>query len=66
MNIMCFCLFIYSSSINGNGTAHSGYLTEENTASAAAAISVKETKVKASFIGGQNIIECVVFSDLFF
>lgn len=50
-----FFLFICSSSVNGNGTAHAGYYTEENTASAAAPTSV--TKVKASFIGVQN--KCV-------
>ncbi|KAK2918074.1 formin-binding protein 4 isoform X1 [Channa argus] len=36
----------YSNSVNGNGTAHTGYCTEENTASGGAPISVKETKVK--------------------
>lgn len=70
MKIMrVFCLFIYSSSINSNGTAHAGYCTEENTASDATTTSVKETKVKARFISGQNIyesIECVVFSGLLF
>ncbi|XP_071360170.1 formin-binding protein 4 isoform X2 [Trachinotus anak] len=42
-----------SSSVNGNGTAHGGYYTEENSASAAAQTSVKETKVK-------EVIESVV------
>ncbi|XP_026166764.1 formin-binding protein 4 isoform X2 [Mastacembelus armatus] len=40
-----------SSSVNGNGTAHAGYYTEENTAAAVAP--VKETKVK-------EVIESVV------
>ncbi|XP_044047855.1 formin-binding protein 4 isoform X2 [Siniperca chuatsi] len=42
-----------SSSVNGNGTVHAGYHTEENAASAAAPTSVKETKVK-------EVIESVV------
>ncbi|XP_070763842.1 formin-binding protein 4 isoform X2 [Enoplosus armatus] len=42
-----------SSSVNGNGTAHASYHTEENAASAAAPTSVKETKVK-------EVIESVV------
>lgn len=47
-------VFICGSSVNGNATAHAGYYTEENTASATAPTSVKETKVKASFTGVQN------------
>ncbi len=46
--MMFFCFFC-SASVNGNGTAHAGYHTEENAVSAAAPTSVKETKVKASF-----------------
>ncbi|XP_018519625.1 formin-binding protein 4 isoform X1 [Lates calcarifer] len=42
-----------SSSVNGNGTAHAGYYTEESAASAAVPTSVKETKVK-------EVIESVV------
>uniref|UniRef100_I3JWC0 Formin binding protein 4 n=1 Tax=Oreochromis niloticus TaxID=8128 RepID=I3JWC0_ORENI len=42
-----------SSSVNGNGTAHAGYYTEENAASAAITTSAKETKVK-------EVIESVV------
>ncbi|XP_022610038.1 formin-binding protein 4 isoform X1 [Seriola dumerili] len=42
-----------SSSVNGNGTAHGGYYTEEKAASTAAQTSVKETKVK-------EVIESVV------
>uniref|UniRef100_UPI0037E724E4 formin-binding protein 4 isoform X2 n=1 Tax=Semicossyphus pulcher TaxID=241346 RepID=UPI0037E724E4 len=42
-----------SSSINGNGTAHAGYHTEENAASAAPPTSVKETQSK-------EVIESVV------
>lgn len=42
-----------SSSVNGNGTAHAGYYTEENTVSAATTTSAKETKAK-------EVIESVV------
>ncbi|XP_041651947.1 formin-binding protein 4 isoform X2 [Cheilinus undulatus] len=42
-----------SSSVNGNGTAHAGYQTEENTASAASTVSAKETQAK-------EVIESVV------
>ncbi|XP_026221311.1 formin-binding protein 4 isoform X1 [Anabas testudineus] len=42
-----------ANSVNGNATAHAGYYTEENTASATAPTSVKETKVK-------EVIESVV------
>nr|XP_019957718.1 PREDICTED: formin-binding protein 4 [Paralichthys olivaceus] len=42
-----------SSSVNGNGTAHGGYYTEENSASAAVSTAVKESKVK-------EVIESVV------
>uniref|UniRef100_A0AAX7ULH8 WW domain-containing protein n=1 Tax=Astatotilapia calliptera TaxID=8154 RepID=A0AAX7ULH8_ASTCA len=42
-----------SSSVNGNGTAHAGYCTEENAVSAATTSSAKETKVK-------EVIESVV------
>ncbi|KAM9352142.1 formin-binding protein 4 [Symphorus nematophorus] len=42
-----------SSSVNGNGTAHASYPTEENTVSTAVPISVKETKAK-------DVIESVV------
>ncbi|XP_039881088.1 formin-binding protein 4 [Simochromis diagramma] len=42
-----------SSSVNGNGTAHAGYCTEENAVSAATTTSAKETKVK-------EVIESVV------
>uniref|UniRef100_A0A3Q0SYX9 Formin binding protein 4 n=1 Tax=Amphilophus citrinellus TaxID=61819 RepID=A0A3Q0SYX9_AMPCI len=41
------------SSVNGNGTAHAGYYTEENTVSAATTTSAKETKAK-------EVIESVV------
>ncbi|XP_028263593.1 formin-binding protein 4 isoform X2 [Parambassis ranga] len=43
----------YANSVNGNGTVHAAYYTEENAASAAASESVKETKVK-------EVIESVV------
>ncbi|XP_051237385.1 formin-binding protein 4 isoform X2 [Dicentrarchus labrax] len=42
-----------SSSVNGNGTVHAGYPTEESAASTAAPTLVKETKVK-------EVIESVV------
>ncbi|KAM6937512.1 formin-binding protein 4 [Xenentodon cancila] len=42
-----------STSVNGNGTAHTGYYAEENTASAAAPPVAKETKTK-------EVIESVV------
>lgn len=45
-----YSAFIYSSSVNGNGTAHAGYCTEENAVSAATTTSAKETKVKACSI----------------
>lgn len=43
----------YANSVNGNGTAHTGYYADEKAASAAAPTSVKETKVK-------EVIESVV------
>ncbi|XP_042267071.1 formin-binding protein 4 isoform X1 [Thunnus maccoyii] len=43
----------YANSVNGNGTAHTGYYTDEKAATAAAPTSVKETKVK-------EVIESVV------
>lgn len=42
-------VLVYSSTVNGNGTAHAGYHTEEAAAPAAAPTVVKETKVKAGF-----------------
>lgn len=48
--MMFLCMFLRSSSVNGNGTLHGGFYTEENAANAAAQTSVKETKAKASFI----------------
>ncbi|XP_072241577.1 formin-binding protein 4 isoform X2 [Leuresthes tenuis] len=42
-----------STSVNGNGTAHASYYTEENAASASASTTAKETKVK-------EVIESVV------
>ncbi|KAM4572686.1 formin-binding protein 4 isoform 2-T2 [Odontesthes bonariensis] len=42
-----------STNVNGNGTAHAGYYTEENAAAASAPTTAKETKVK-------EVIESVV------
>lgn len=42
------CVYLCSSTVNGNSTAQAGYQTEESPAFVAATASVKDTKVKAS------------------
>lgn len=46
-------IFPFSSSVNGNGTAHAGSVLpskEENATSTAVPPTIKETKTKVSFI----------------
>lgn len=46
-----FCVCVSFSSVNGNGTAHAGYKSEETgPASTASLTTVKESKPKASFL----------------
>lgn len=53
VELYCQCSvfnFPCSTSVNGNGSVHAGYCTEETPAPPAIPTAAKETKVKASFI----------------
>ncbi|KAM9377887.1 formin-binding protein 4 [Pholidichthys leucotaenia] len=51
--VQCLAQYAHSSSVNGNGTVHADYYSEENSASTEAQTSAKETKVN-------EVIESVV------